>query len=567
MEKKNTYELNNFSNFLKNQKLKNSFKDIKFNEFMEIFIQIENIKEDLKKLKDENIEILKRKKSIIENNKTTYKKELTTMDSKKTNIVDNGYKTTELMVDERVKNNYDLNKNNIDIENKVNFSNSKDYTKHDLKLKEDLNLIKEEGEEIKLNDEFIQSFLKNEENEEEKSCLNIFIDNGIENLIENISSNQNEIKRKEKLLNNLVVTLKDTFYNINGLIISSKKYMVKSSKEIINKLNLNKVIKWDFEISIEDFMYRNIYEAILFNLNTDLAVRLDNLKKNTEIFLLNVKAGICEKTGKFKLLQTLKTKIFVRMNNLLDFNNPLILSEEQKIKSEILINNQNEKDINSKNSINSCGNPKDFGEKYGRIYLPNKGFFINKFSNGNIVDFTKKDELEYLDLIDENSMEEILKKIPNEMKDISKYLEKDVENIVYTISNAVSINKDVKPINICGVILSLKIEEKLTTIELLSFKDSNVIKVLHFCKSFSIEFRENMILILNNVNLKINKNFDIYIEIVSEKSVTVQGILSYEESLKIKKFRFDKNKEYNCIIQLISNRMYRSIQKVIFKYK
>ena len=45
--------------------------------------------------------------------------------------------------------------------------------------------------------------------------------------------------------------------------------------------------------------------------------------------------------------------------------------------------------------------------------------------------------------------------------------------------------------------------------------------------------------------------------------------MSKEESAKLKKFRFDKNKDYDCIISLVSNKIIRNIQKVkkiIFNY-
>ncbi len=508
MDKITSNELNNFLDFVKNQKIKENFKNIKFNEFIQIFINVENTKNTLKELK----------KNLISKPEQVY--------------------SFLSKFDRNIKL---LNEEHIYTSEKIIKTESKTGLKKEiLSNNKENQKIKEESN---LNSEFLYKLI---ENEDEKNT----------NVVENKDSNEfyafenkNLIQKKEKSLNSLIRDLKENFFNVNGLIISAKTKLI-DTKNDLDKYKLKANIKFDIEIKIKDIMYRNEYDVFLFNINPDLTNKIYSLKENTEIFILNVKTGISEKNGALILFQTLSTKIFIKMLNFSDFSKPLILTEEQK--NEIFGTQEKENKTKLLKEV----------EKYGRNYLPNKNGSFNRFSSDFLIDITKRNEFEYFDLIDSNSIDETLRKIPIEIKDISQYLVKEVNNPVYTVSNAFSINKDVKAVSVCGMILSVKKEEKLTSFELLSLKDSNIIKVIHFSKSFSIEFKENMIIILYNINQKINKNFDINIEIINEKSVKVLGMLTNEESTKFRKFRFDKNKGFDCILQLVSNKLVRNIQKV-----
>jgi len=506
MDKIASNEMNNFSNFIKNQKIKESFTNIRFNEFIDIFINIENTKKILKELKIQNIN-------------TPYK-----IHSNKLN-------------------------SNEEIQKKLKKLNSAVSEIEYHEISKENEMIEKLKEESDLDSEFLDKVI---EEENQKTINSVNQDENEEN----ISNNKNLITKKEKLLNSLIRDLKENLFNINGLIISAKTKLI-DTKNDLDKYKLNAKIKFDIEIRIKDLMYRNEHDVFLFNINPELAKKIYSLKQNTEIFLLNLKVGISEKTGVLILFQTLSTKIFIKMPNYSDFNKPLILTEEEK--NEVFGIQENENNDKNKHSIDA--------ENFGRSFLPNKNrFFINKHSTEFLIDITKRNELEYFDLIDSNCVDETLRKIPNEIKDISLYLNKEVSNAVYTVTNSFSINKDVKAVSICGMILSVKNEEKLTTIELLSLKDSNIIKIFCYNKSFLTEYKENMIIILNNINQKINKNFDIILEIAYEKSVKILGLLTSEESMKFRKFRFDKNKGYDCILQLVSNKLVRSIQKVFKIY-
>jgi len=301
-------------------------------------------------------------------------------------------------------------------------------------------------------------------------------------------------------------------------------------------------------MKIKDLNYEQIHEIVLFNINPDLTSKLESLKKNTEIYILNLRPGITE-NGKFNLFQTIQTKIFIKIPWIGDMENPLFIDNQQKnlfLESEIKQNNNN---TNNKKDIIS-----------GRKIQTNKKLYLK--STGNMIDITNKDELEYLDLLDSKINEDLLKKIPNEIKDLSKLLEKDVENTIYTISNSLSINKGNKSVDLCGMVSFIKEEEKITIVELISLKDSNFIKLIHYKKTSEIELKENMLIVISDSQLKINKNFDILIELQNERNLSVLGILSNEESNRIRKFRYDRRNEYNSIISLISNRLIRSIQMV-----
>lgn len=532
MEKITSNEQNNFSNFLKNQKLKDNLSNLNFDEIIKILTNIENVKKIISDLKEKNFQILNKNKSLSKKTDSSNLEKLN--QSKGLDDIEcfNQVNLGEQLNHKKIKEN-DLNENSI----------RTDFIEND--EKKEISISKFEDIDFETINKMIEEDFKNEE-------FSNNINHKTENIHDIYSSNANLITKKTKILNNLINDLKESLFNVNGILISTKAKVNDHDKNI-DKYKLSGLIRFDFHLVVKDMMYRNNYDIFFFNLKPELAKLIDNLKANTEIFILNLKAGLCLKTGALKLFQTLSSKIFVKMPFYHDSCNPIFLEDGKKF----MISENNNDNCNSKNKLS-----KD-NENFGRKYIPGKGFFINKFS-GNLIDITKNDELEFLDLIDSNSIDEILRKIPNEIKDISQFLFKEVDNTIYTVTNALSINRDIKSISVCGIITSVKVEEKLTTLELLSLKDSNFIKVLHFMKNFSIEFKENMILILTNVNQKINKNFDIFLEIISEKSVNVLGILTNEEIAKFKKFRFDKNKEYDCILQLISNKLVRRIQKVIY---
>ena len=526
---------NNFSNFVKNQKLKESLEHTQFNEFIDILRRIEDIKDEIKSLKNLN------QNEILNLQTPNNENQITKCDHK------------------------NLSPKTFENEKNKNFSslNTQNIPKYSFDFSEPETLVKISPNELK--EKIINSPTQKAQEIEKKNAPEIILEENeiilmaideclkqetqqILNEEENLQ-NKNLIVKKERLLGELTKNLRDKSYNVKGIVLNVTASINKSDKYSTYKIT-NK-IKFDIEIKLKDTMYQNEYNIYLFNAKCELTSRLESLNKNSEIYLLNLKIAI--KEGQFYLFQTTETKIFLRILNILDYYNPLFLNEENK---KLALEN-----------INKPKLLKD-SDKFGRKFIPNKNTYSkNLFSN--LVDITKNNEFEFLDLIDTGCINEYLTKIPNELKDIANLLVKEVDHTVYCTSNSQSINKGMKKKDACGMILTHKKEEKLTSIELISLKDSNVIKIIHYNKNFTLELKENMIIIINNISLKINKNFDCILENPLEKNINIVGILSKEESAKLKKFRFDKNKDYDCIISLVSNKIIRNIQKVkkiIFNY-
>lgn len=506
-----------FSNYLKNQKIKENFKDIKFNEFVDILFHIDNTNSELKQIRNINKNYLEKANNPIIQEHQNIESNL-----KFKNEIDQTKELDhELPPPEKIEKSKKAYFNNTDIDSKTQDYNSD-----------------EELQKI-FNDENFQSQLLIEESirkdNENKTFFEIKTKSDLEN-------NVNMINKKERKMSNLLYSLKINNFNVQGLII--KVYPSMTGGDSTNNSFGNKSnIIYQLQIHIKDIVYKNDYNIFLFNVHHDNFDRIQSLQINSVIYILNLRAAFTDK-GEFFLHQTTSTKISLSILKELDFYNPCILNDVQKS----LVLGEDIKKINDS---------KDSSEQ-GRLYVPSMGFYPRQLRGNKAI----KEDLEFVDLIDANLIDEILRKIPNEMKDVPSLLVKEVDNCFFTASNALSINKGIKSVDICGMILSHKIEEKLTTIELISLKDSNVIKIIHFSKIFSIDLKENMIVVLHNALWKINKNFDLILEIQNDKNLNILGTLSNEESSKIKKFRFNKNKDYDTVLSLLSNKIIRSIQKV-----
>ena len=88
-----------------------------------------------------------------------------------------------------------------------------------------------------------------------------------------------------------------------------------------------------------------------------------------------------------------------------------------------------------------------------------------------------------------------------------------------------------------GVIFKVKKEPKVTTIEIASLLNSNKMKIIHYPNSWKFQPYERQILLLKNVPIKINQNFEIIIENPLQNSVEVIGLLEKHLYILLKSFR------------------------------
>lgn len=76
-----------------------------------------------------------------------------------------------------------------------------------------------------------------------------------------------------------------------------------------------------------------------------------------------------------------------------------------------------------------------------------------------------------------------------------------------------------------------------------------------------------MIVFIKKACVQVNKSVDIVLEIVDDKSIEALLIINEEEFKKISKFRFDSNRDYDFLIDLIQPVIIRCINKVHFILK
>lgn len=118
-----------------------------------------------------------------------------------------------------------------------------------------------------------------------------------------------------------------------------------------------------------------------------------------------------------------------------------------------------------------------------------------------------------------------------------------------------------------GVIFKVKKEPKVTTIEIASLLNSNKMKIIHYPNSWKFQPYERQILLLKNVPIKINQNFEIIIENPLQNSVEVIGLLEKHLYILLKSFRIPLSINFSSLIDLLNPIIYRSIKKYLIIIK
>lgn len=358
------------------------------------------------------------------------------------------------------------------------------------------------------------------------------------------------VDKRMFILDNIVKELKENTFNIRGKIhkISTRLNKEKDIEGIQFTLD---VLRFDVDIVLRDDECE--YNIHLWKIKGELMENLNKFSKNSIIYFTNMRASL-EQIDKEYILtfrHLTSTKVYLQNSALADKNVPLVFNKTIKELYEI----EQKKKLEKKHLENS------------RLAVTTSRVVnTNMYNQNHVIDLTKQNEGEFIDVISSNDLNDCLSQIPNKLKDISELLVKEVEHSIYGMTNAININniKEVK--DVCGMIKTYKVEEKLATIELISLKDSNTIKILHYNKNVYLDLKENMIIVIKNIALRINKNFDIVLENPNEHHIKIVGLLNNDEAIKLKRFRFDKNKEIDCIIDLTTPVVKRNIQKVRIIY-
>ena len=330
--------------------------------------------------------------------------------------------------------------------------------------------------------------------------------------------------KKEQLsiyLHTLKTTLSGNKFHLKGKFEDCKNSLYKTQGYKTRHLHsFTDEIYFNCELSIKN--EDKVYKVSLTRIRKPLHVSLQKLKKDTVIYITNVKSNInLEKENNFlTFITTIDTKIFTEISSIDDLNKPLISYK---------------------------------------------------------IDLTKEDEFEFLESLDETKIQTLIRKLSDELFYFSKYLNISIDNDVFKpISSGGKdfLHIDKKTVSICGLIKRISISDNNATIDLLSLVDSNVIKVFIFsCKALYSDLKKNMVVIFNNYNLKYNKYLDIQITNSMQSFNETIGLIKQEEVDQIL-----KNKKYNILssnnipitslLSLVSSNMFtRTISKYYITIK
>ena len=366
-------------------------------------------------------------------------------------------------------------------------------------------------------------------------------------ILSNLESLYDNLDNSKEKLKEILIKLKKDF-NICGILVDLIQVMIHNDSK-------------EFETELKVKNYNNIIGNIIFSIflkkiNKEYAEYLNKLPKNIMMFFLNVKAILSKKEEKYELKFVLKknSKIIYDIDSLKDVETPLNFNS--KI-SKLYYDNLIKEKEKQKEELNR----QNLSQSMNKI---EQDTFI--YTN------TSKDNIGNINIIDNISDEKIKKLIyENIDKDIEKLLTKKIKKISYSLKSIPDFlqetNYPLRLIDAMGVIFKVKKEQKVTTIEIASLLNSNKIKIIHYPNSWKFQPIERQILILKNVPIKINQNFEIIIENPLQNSVEVIGLLDKQLYILLKSFRVPLSINFSSIIDLLNPIIYRTIKKYLIIIK
>jgi hypothetical protein len=346
-----------------------------------------------------------------------------------------------------------------------------------------------------------------------------------------IVNNGNPHSDEPSFTDYLKAEFEEGLFNIQGRV---KKMIKQELNSEYYSDNFHKA-RFDVKLVIKDEEAK--YTVFLYRIENLLFEKFDKMPKDTTISFLKMKTVI--EDGQIIFKQCEKSEIVFENNPFHDLEKPLVMNHNMRRFYEA----ERKKSLDKKNLEKSR--------------FPLNGAFrqpVNFEFNGAVEGDPENKLNEYLALSES-------------FPDFYELLTKDVEHSIYGMTNVMRINSTHVKKDVFGMVKSVKVEEKLETVELISLRDSNTIKVLHYNKNINLKLKENMIVSIRGISLKVNKNFDIYLENPDPSSITIYDRLTENEATKFKKFRCNKNMEYGCIIELTKPVLIRTIQKYVITVK
>ena len=368
---------------------------------------------------------------------------------------------------------------------------------------------------------------------------------------------------------NKILNYFETFFYPNNLYQNESHGNQSKLEKITSALNNNifslkgQIIEIQQEINLTSGLFNSIlvlkndnilYQISFNNISKLFAEKLNQLQYKILVYLINVKSKLINNKGKYKLQFLFinnKSKIFCSSVFTLNDNN--IMCNFSKTISSIL-ETKEQKDIKS--------------FKINTSNLNNSSIKSNK----SLFNYS----VTYEDIISDSNLTQKIHTIKLENKDLASLLHKEVKSIicdVNDINNLInSLNQYNPRVDICGIVINVKKDTKVTSVELVSLIDSNSIKVIHYPNSWMFNPKQKQIFYLTNINLKINKNLEFILENPVETNVKIIGELTDSEFTTFKRFRFNSEKQQlkpilSSIISLLNPTIDRTIRKYLITIK
>ena len=354
------------------------------------------------------------------------------------------------------------------------------------------------------------------------------------------NSSQKESKENLSKLEKITCALNNKLFSLKGQIIEIQQEMNTSS----GLFNSIVVLKND----------NILYKIILNNISKLFAENINQLQYKALVYLIKVKSKLINNKGKYNLQFLFinhKSKIFWNSAFTLNDNN-IMCNFSKKISS--ILEKREKKEIKSLKIITpNLNNSSIKGKKCLQNY-----------------------SLTYEDIISNINLLQKIHSIKLENIDIASLLHKEVKTIicdVNDINNLInSLNQYNPRVDICGIVITVKKDTKVTSVELLSLIDSNTIKVIHYPNSWMFNPKQKQIFYFTNINLKINKNLEFILENPVETNVKIIGELTDTEFTTFKQFRFNYKRQQlkpilSSIISLLNPNIDRTIRKYLITIK
>lgn len=379
----------------------------------------------------------------------------------------------------------------------------------------------------------------------DKDIVSIILDHDFK--IKNSTSEDKIVKINE----NLKQILSSKQFHVNGYLVGDKKYeSLAESKEkteedskvkMMSSILLDKIgvtMKLEFILQVSQLRqilatkksklieFKNLRVTPLFSKDGDTVEYLGTLCINSQILITKSSSNTwVHRAVSNKNLQDI---IYSVQDNKDGLN--------QVSRKKALEADGNDEDVLAKNMINEV--------------IKNNSLFPGVDLN--------------LGLQDDNSLNgwTVIYNLDIKLRDFSLYLRKPLDRIIFSLTSIQNVYSLRETIDIAGVILSIKTEDKLTIMELSSVKDSNVFKVHLYNKKLSLKINIGTVVHFRKIQLKISKSLELILENPMEYNTEILGNMSSSEVSKLRKFRFDSSSNFNTILELCKPVLVRNILKV-----